>query len=133
MQVYFLGNVDYKPDSWAIEVSERLKKDFPQLRMRYLKPNEDLPVGALEDMVIIDTVSGIDEVYLFKEEDLNKISLAPRTSAHEFDLAFQLKYLNKLGKLKKVRILGIPITGSYDYNSVHSIFKKLVAQDMQGS
>jgi hypothetical protein len=52
---------------------------------------------------------------------------------HDFDLAFQLRYLKKLGKLGEVTIIGIPQEGEIDYLRIQSIFRKLVAHDMQGS
>ena len=61
------------------------------------------------------------------------IVLPPRNSVHDFDLGFQLKYLKKLGKLGKVTIIGLPQSGNVDYDSIQSILRKLVAQDIQGS
>jgi hypothetical protein len=48
-------------------------------------------------------------------------------------LGFQIKYLKKIGKLGKVTIVGLPMQGELDYLRIQSIFKKLVAQEMQGS
>ena len=53
--------------------------------------------------------------------------------AHDFDLPFQLRYLKKLGKLGTVTVIGIPQEGEVDHLLIKSIFRKLVAQDMQGS
>ena len=66
---------------------------------------------------------------------LNRLLIPPRGSVHDFDLGFQLKYLRKLGKLGEVRIIGLPKGSSdrVDYRRIHSIFRKLVAQDIQGS
>ena len=52
---------------------------------------------------------------------------------HDFDLAFQLRYLKKLGKLGEITIVGIPQEGEIDYFRIQSILRKLVAHDMQGS
>jgi hypothetical protein len=52
---------------------------------------------------------------------------------HDFDLGFQLKYLQKIGKLGEVTIIGLPINKTPDYLRIQSILRKLVAQDIQGS
>jgi hypothetical protein len=51
----------------------------------------------------------------------------------DFDLAFQLRYLKKIGRLGEVNVVGVPQDGEVDYSRVMSILRKLVAQDMQGS
>ena len=64
---------------------------------------------------------------------IDRFAPPPRTTVHDFDLAFQLKYLKKIGRLGEVYVLGIPKEGEVDYSRVISILRKLVAQDMQGS
>jgi len=133
MKVYVFGNQDVREDSWAFEFSKKLSEDFADIDFVSIKPNEDLPFVGADKVVIMDAVEGISEAKIFENADLDKIKLSPRTSVHDFDLGFQLKYLKKLGKLGKIIILGIPMTGDADYSSIHSMVKKLVAQDMQGS
>jgi len=133
MKVYVFGNQDVPEDSWAFEYLEKLGVDFPEIEFIFIKPNEDLPFVDKSQVVIMDAVEGLSEVKLFENADLDKIKLSPRTSVHDFDLGFQLKYLKKIGKLGEITILGIPMTGEVDYNSIHSMVKKLVAQDIQGS
>ena len=84
-------------------------------------------------VVILDTVQGIQDVALVEGEGLDELTLSPRGSVHDFDLAFQLRYLKKLNKLGEVTIIGIPQEGEVDYLRIQSIFRKLVAHDMQGS
>lgn len=68
-------------------------------------PNEEL--DAPEDLIIIDTVSGIERVEAFS--DLSHfMGGRPGVSLHDFDLYSSLKYLKKLGKLKKIKIIGVP-------------------------
>ncbi|MFH1129643.1 MAG: hypothetical protein V1686_02825, partial [Patescibacteria group bacterium] len=54
----------------------------------------------------IDTIVGIDKPTIFN--DLKNFSPPPRFSTHDFDAYTNLKYLQKLGKIKKVKIIGIP-------------------------
>jgi hypothetical protein len=70
---------------------------------------------------------------LVEGDEIDRLTLSPRGSVHDFDLAFQLRYLKKLGKLGKVTLIGIPQEGEVDHLLIKSIFRKLVAQDMQGS
>jgi len=120
-------------DSWAHEYMEKLNVDFPKIEFIFIKPNEDLPFVDEKQVIIMDAVAGLSSVKLFENTDLDKIKLSPRTSVHDFDLGFQLKYLKKIGRLGEVAILGIPMTGDTSYSSIHSMVKKLVAQDMHGS
>lgn len=85
--------------------------DGETMVFEFVKPNEDLPFADQEMVVILDVVEGIDKVTVLTEKDLDKLVMPPRGGVHEYDLGFQLGYLMKLGKLKKVRIIGLPTTG----------------------
>jgi Ni,Fe-hydrogenase maturation factor len=50
-------------------------------------------------------VEGIEKV---KEISLEDIKMNKCCSLHDFDLAMSLKLMEKMGKLKKIRIIGIP-------------------------
>ena len=99
----------------------------------FVKPNEDIPFMNERYVVLLDTVQGIQDVSLIEGDRIDELSLSPRGSVHDFDLTFQLRYLKKLNKLEKVTIIGIPQDGEVDYLRIQSIFRKLVAHDMQGS
>ena len=133
MKVYVFGNEDLSFDSQAIKVAEKLEGLIGDCEFVNIKPNQDLPFVGEKNVVIMDTVEGIDDIKIIKNEDLNNISLAGKTSAHDFDLGFQLKYLKKIGKLGKITIIGLPMEKEVDYLRIQSILRKLVAQDMQGS
>jgi hypothetical protein len=83
--------------------------------------------------LILDTVQGIRDVTLIEGDEIERFVMSPRGTAHDFDLAFQLRYLRKLGKLGDVTVIGVPQEGGVDYLRIQSILRKLVAQDMQGS
>jgi hypothetical protein len=102
--VYIFGNPDLSADSLPLQILPGLKKKFPQLRFEVKDPNEewDSPLT----LTIIDTVQGIDRVGVF--EDLTKFSAAPRLTMHDFDALTNLLYLQKLGKLKSIKIIGVP-------------------------
>lgn len=91
----------------------RLRKDFPNIDFVEFDPTEDLDdalSGAAEKTVyIIDVVEGIDEVKVI--DDLDSIEDSPKYSAHDYDLAFDLKMLRKLGRIKGAVIFGVPAEG----------------------
>lgn len=133
MNVYVFGNDDHPTDNAALKAAEKLKNDFKTIEFIFVKPNEDLPFAGAQNVVILDCIEGIEGVTVFNEKQLSLLTLSPRSTVHDFDLGFQLRYLQKIGKLHKVTIVGLPLGKSFDYKSLHSTFKKLVAQDMQGS
>jgi len=133
MKIYVFGNWDLEFDNNALKVTEKLSKDFDSLKFIEVKPNQDVSFEGEDNVVILDVIEGLKEARVFDEKHIDKLVLSPRNSVHDFDLGFQLKYLKKLGKIKNVKIVGLPRTGTVDYSSIHSIFKKLVAQDMHGS
>ncbi len=100
----------------------------------FVGPNEDVPFADEGRVVILDTVHGIREVELIEgDQNRDALGLSPRGSVHDFDLAFQLRYLKKIGKLGDVTIIGVPPEGDVDHTRIQSILRKLVAHDMQGS
>lgn len=133
MNIYVFGNQDLEEDNSAFKVMHKLKVKINNLNFIVIKPNEDLPFVSEESTIILDTIQGINKVMTFDETDLKKISFCKSISVHDFDLGFQLNYLKKLGKLKKIIIVGLPQNKPLNYNLIQSIFKKLVAQDIQGS
>jgi len=106
MTVFIFGNPDIKNDSMPIKILPDLQKICPNIKFEIKDPNEewDLP----EKIIIIDTVVGITNVKIFN--DLNEFTKTPRISVHDFDALTQLKILQKIGKLKKIKIIGLPPT-----------------------
>jgi Ni,Fe-hydrogenase maturation factor len=133
MNVYVFGNKYVAEDKGAIEVAGELEGTIEGISFVFVNPNEDAPFVNERHVVILDTVQGLKDVALVKEDQIDRLTLSPRGSVHDFDLTFQLRYLKKLGKLGDVTLIGIPQKGEVDYLLIKSIFRKLVAQDMQGS
>ena len=127
MNVYVFGNPDYPLDNLAIKVAKKIK----DVNFVFVKPNEDLPFADEKKVILIDVVQGLEREEVI--EDIDRLSVTRGSTAHDYDLGFQLKYLGKLGKLGKVIIIGLPMGKRINYLRIQSIFKKLVAQDMQGS
>ena len=133
MNVYVFGNEYIAEDKRAIEVARELEGALEVISFVFVNPNDDVPFVDQGLAVILDTVEGIQDVALVEGDRIDGLVLSPRGSVHDFDLAFQLRYLRKLGKLGKVTIIGIPQEGGVDYLRIKSILRKLVAHDMQGS
>jgi Ni,Fe-hydrogenase maturation factor len=133
MNVYVFGNEYVAEDKRAIEVARELEGAIEGISFVFVNPNEDVPFVDQRLSVILDTVEGIQDVALVEGDRIDGLVLSPRGSVHDFDLAFQLRYLRKLGKLREFTIIGIPQEGEVDYLRIQSILRKLVAHDMQGS
>jgi Ni,Fe-hydrogenase maturation factor len=131
--VYVFGNEDVSVDNVPLTMSKKLAAEFPMLDFVRVAPNADLPFADQETVIIFDTIQGIPTIRIFHEQDLKHLVLSPRTSVHDFDLGFQLKFLMKIGKLKYITLIGLPMGVDVPYDSIQETFKKLVAQDMQGS
>ncbi len=131
--VYVFGNEDVHEDNAPLMLCDRLSTDFPMLEFVKVAPNADLPFAGQESVIIFDTIQGIPAIKVFNEQDLKHLVLSPRTSVHDFDLGFQLKFLMKIEKLKHITLIGLPMGVDVAYDSIHETFKKLVAQDIQGS
>lgn len=112
MTIYVFGNPDIEQDSLPIRILPELKKQFPNLQFEIKDPNEEWDAlsasDGAEELIVIDSVVGIDSVRVF--ENLKNFSNSPRVSMHDFDALANLLYLQKLGKLKKIKIIGIPVS-----------------------
>ncbi|MDO8504355.1 MAG: hypothetical protein Q7S36_00680 [Candidatus Liptonbacteria bacterium] len=102
--VYVFGNPDLAEDSLPLKIMPELQKQLPSFRFEAKDPNEEWDVP--EELIVIDTVVVIKEITIF--EGLSHFASAPRLSLHDFDAFANLLILQKLGKLKKIKIIGIP-------------------------
>lgn len=118
MHLYIFGNPDYQPDAQPFQIIEQLQAQLPDLTYEVINPNQDLPFIGQTHVVILDTILGITKPTLIQDDQLDKIKTSPRSSVHDYDLGFQLKYLKKLGKIGKVTIVGIPMTTNVDISAV---------------
>ncbi len=104
--IHIFGNPLLPFDSLPIKLKSELEKQFPDVKFIIKDPNENLkPFG--NELAIIDTIANIKEVIVI--DDLNMIKTDNIYSLHDFDLGFNLKLLQKIGKLKKIKIFGVPM------------------------
>ena len=133
MKIYVFGNEYVAEDKRAIEAARELEGKIEGISFVFVDPNEDVPFVNERHVRILDTVQKSQNVALVEGDGIDGLILSPHGSVHDFDLAFQLRYLKKLNKLGEVTIIAIPREGEVDYLRIQSIFRKLVAHDMQGS
>lgn len=107
--VYVLGNPLIALDSLPIKLLPKLQKLCPQFNFEILDPTEEIQVEDDEDLILVDSVLGLDKVTIFHTLDF--FAYSPRVSVHDYDLPVNLKLMQKLGKIKRFTIIGIPANG----------------------
>jgi Ni,Fe-hydrogenase maturation factor len=106
-KIYVCGNVLVDADSMPFKILPELKALLPELEFIDFDPTENFPQD--DPLYIIDTVINAGAVTVLK--DLKGLADAPRFSTHDADLAFHLKWLEKMEKLPEVTIFGVPAEG----------------------
>lgn len=104
MKVFVFGNIDLREDSLPLKILPKLKEKFPDIQFEVKDPNEEWEVP--EELIVLDIIIGIKEVTVF--DNLKKFSKVPRVGMHDFDALTNIRYLWKLGKIKKIKIIGVP-------------------------
>jgi len=110
MRTFVFGNEDHEMDSLPVAILPTLRKQFPMHDFIFQDPNEDWDMS--ESFWVIDTVVGLPEPHLF--DSLDKFVQGPRMSMHDFDALSNLRFLQKLGKLPPIKIIGLPPKISQD-------------------
>jgi Ni,Fe-hydrogenase maturation factor len=106
--IHIFGNPLLDFDNLPLKLAPKLEKLFPEIDFVITDPSENLePIDG--ELIIIDTIEGIEKVTVI--DDIEKLETGKIFSLHDFDLAFNLKLLQKIGKLKRVKIFGVPMDG----------------------
>jgi hypothetical protein len=120
--VFVFGNEALDKDSLPLKILPKLRRALPDIEFETKDPNEEW--DAPEELTVIDTVIGPKKVTVFS--DLEGFTAAPRFSMHDFDALANLRYLKKLGKLKKITVIGIPPDMS-EGEAIEAIKKAILA------
>lgn len=120
-RIYILGNPTVKKDSFPFKILPELQEYFKKILFLQLDPTENFPEES--HFICIDTILDIKEVKVLN--DIDKIQSHSSYSLHDFDLGFSLKLMKKLGRLKKITIIGIPPFG--DEKEIINQVKKVIA------
>ncbi len=115
-EVFVFGNEDLSEDSLPLRILPLLQKKFPEIHFVTLDPNEEWDVP--EDVCMLDTAVGITDVTVF--DSLDAFSAPPRIGMHDFDALTNLRYLQKLGKIKKIKIIAVPPDMS-ESDAIHGV------------
>jgi hypothetical protein len=107
--IYILGNSLIPNDAIPLRILPKLRRQFPKINFIHFDPTEELPEN-LKELILIDSVVNIIQVTVFNS--LEEFENSPRNSVHDYDLSLDLKLLIKLGRMQKVKIIGIP--GTYN-------------------
>ncbi len=124
-KIYVFGNPIVAEDSLAIKVAKILEKETKDIQFVCVDPNEEIKG---EDITIMDVAQGIKKVSIIT--DLNKLDAGKKVSLHDFDIAFSLKLMKKIGLIKSVKIIAIPLKYPLKkackevLDQVHLTFKK---------
>jgi Ni,Fe-hydrogenase maturation factor len=110
MTIFVFGNSDLSFDSLPLRILPKLREEFPNIQFEVKDPNEEWDIP--EELIILDTVISGDDTSRTKEvtvfDDIDKFTAAPRVSMHDFDALANIRLLKKLGKIKKIKIIGVP-------------------------
>ena len=98
------GNPDLVADALPLRILPRLRTLVPEADFRVADPHEEWEIPA--KLIVVDTVVGIERVTVF--DGLERFSASPRVTMHDFDALTNLRLLQKLGKLGKVTVIGVP-------------------------
>jgi len=120
-KIFVFGNINLENDSLPLRILPKLQEKFPNLEFEIRDPNEEW--GVPEKIVIIDTIIGIKRVKIF--DSLDEFLSAPRVSMHDFDALTNLRFLWKLGKIKKIKIIGVPPEMN-EVEALKKVSKKIV-------
>ena len=132
LKILTFGNPLLEQDSLPLKILPTLRQQFPNHTFLHIDPTENLEQYGPK-LIILDTVQNIDKITILTS--IEQLRANKVYSMHDFDLALNLKLLKKLGKIKSVKIIGIPMntTEKEIIPQLQSILKKCAAQDIHGS
>lgn len=103
-KIYVFGNPYLENDNFAHKVAGKLKN----IQVVPCRGPEEL-IGEKEELLIIDVVNGINKPLVIKS--IEQLKARKLTSLHDFDVGFFLHLLNKVGAVKRIKIIGVPEKG----------------------
>ena len=102
MKIFFFGNEIISSDSLPTQLIPDISKQFPEIQFIQADPTENWYRDEKE-LVIIDTVVGIEKVTVFNS--LDSFEQQTRVTPHDYDLYMDLQLLIKAGKVRKITII----------------------------
>ena len=114
MRVLAFGSLNDKQAWW---VADKIKDEFPDIEFIKTSSVDDI-FAVKDDLVIMDAVKGIEKPCLLGINDLKELRL---NTLHDFDIGFFLKLMKSIEKIKKAKIIGIPM--KIDNNTIKNVKK----------
>ena len=109
MKILIFGNQLVEKDNLPVKLLPKLKSQFPNIEFIHIDPTENLKKHITnKQLTIIDTIQGINKPQLITITDFAKLQTS-KFSPHDFDLAYNLKILKKIGLIEKVQVVGVPM------------------------
>lgn len=121
--IYLVGNPLVPDDSLPFRIREKLSRRLPSFNFQELDPNENIE-NLTGTLYLIDTAQGLKKVQLLENIDQLKVEYV--CSPHDFDLAYTLKLLKKIGQIKDVKIFGLPM-GMDEEEAVRQLVPLLIS------
>jgi len=103
MTILVFGNLDIEKDALPLRLLSRLQERFSAHTFVAADPNEEYDVP--EEIIVIDTVENAKDVRIF--DSLAAFEKTPRVTLHDFDALTYLRHLVKIGRIKKIKIIGV--------------------------
>ena len=122
--VYCFGNPLLKEDSLPFLLIPQLREEFPGID--FVEANSPDDIEEQEEILILDTAKGITKAIVLN--DIDALCSNRTCSLHDFDLGMTLKLMQKMGKLKRVRIFCIPM--GYSKAKAFAELKRLIKTQM---
>lgn len=109
IKVLVFGNPLIKKDSLAGRVAKKLAGKLNEVQFVECDTSENIEQYG-PDLLILDVAYGIEKVELL--DGIENIEVIHPHSLHDFDLGITLHLLRRMGKIRSVKIIAIPV--NYD-------------------
>jgi len=125
LTVYCFGNPLLKEDSLPFLLIPQLREEFPGID--FVEANSPDDIEEREEILVLDTAKGITKATVLN--DIDTLCSNRTCSLHDFDLGMTLKLMQKMGKLRKIKIFCIPI--GYNKAKAFAELKGLIEAEMK--
>ena len=123
--VLCFGNEFIEMDRLPIILYRELRGKIPNVDFVICESlNEILDYLNYERVFILDTVKGIKDISII--DDIEILKERKIYTLHDFDLGLYLKLINRIKKIKNLKIIGIPV--GYDKEDAKEKIVNLLTQ-----
>jgi Ni,Fe-hydrogenase maturation factor len=119
----FVFGTENDPIAW--KVADRLKDSVQKYGYDFIRtsnPDDIIDHDKDDPLIIMDAVRGIDRPCTLAISDLKDNS---KITTHDIDLGMTLQLLEKTGKMRNVKIIGIPLDAKIDEQLIIQVMRIL--------